>query len=156
MKRKVCFIVIVVFSVSCIRPALVIPDTLELQLRVRDSYRHYVKLVNRAMAKDTIALRELLMIDDIGDAASYEHGDILIQLLENLGDEHYSKVLSSIPTKQKKLFLQGYFRAGMDIRKSEYKIRIDKEYPNTFNELEFDEKEKSVFISICGCIDSLK
>ena len=95
------------------------------------------------------------MIDDIGDAASYEHGDILIQLLENLGDEHYSKVLSSIPTKQKKVFLQGYFRAGMDIRKSEYKIRIDKEYPITFNELEFDEKEKSVFISICGCIDSL-
>lgn len=154
MKRKVCFIIIVVFSVSCNRPALVIPDTLELQLRNRDSYRHYVKLVNRAMAKDTIALQELLMIDDLSDAACYEHGDILIQLLENLGDEQYSKVLSSIPTKQK-VFLRGYFEAGMDIRKLEYKIRIDKEYPITFNELEFDDKEKSIFISICGCIDSL-
>ena len=37
----------------------------------------------------------------------------------------------------------------------EYKIRIDKEYPITFNELEFDEKEKSIFISICGYIYSL-
>lgn len=155
MKRMVCFIAIVVFSASCMRPALIIPDNLEIQLRGRTSYRHYVKLVNQAMAKDTIALRELLMMDDIYDAASYEHGDILIQLLENLGDEHYGKVLSSVPTKQKVVSLQSYFWAGMDIRKPEYKIRIDKEYPITFKELEFNEKEKSVFISICGCIDSL-
>ena len=137
------------------RPSLIIPDNLEIQLRERASYRHYVKLVNQAMAKDTIALRELLMVDDIGDAASYEHGDILIQLLENLGDEHYSRVLSSIPTKQKEAFLQSYFCAGMDIRKPEYKIRIDKEYPITFNELEFNEVWKRIFISICGCADSL-
>jgi hypothetical protein len=155
VKRMFFLIVIAVSSVSCIRPALIIPDNLEIKLRDKKSYHHYVKLVNRAMAKDTIALRELLMMNDIGDAASYEHGDILIQLLENLGDEHYSKVLSSIPTKQKEVFLQSYFEAGMDIRKSEYKIQIDKEYPITFNELEFDEKRRRIFISSCVCADRL-
>ena len=100
------------------------------------------------MDKDTAALKELLLIDNIGDAAGYEHGDILIQLLENLGDDLYSIVLSTVPTNQKNN-LQAYFMVGMDIRKKEYCFRIDKKYPKTFSELEFDEEKEKQFILIC-------
>ncbi|MBO7587498.1 MAG: hypothetical protein J6T13_10050 [Bacteroidales bacterium] len=100
------------------------------------------------MDKDTTALKELLMINNIGDAAGYEHGDILIQLLENLGDDMYSNVLSTVPTTQK-IKLQDYFCVGMDIRKREYTFRIDKKYPKTFNELEVDEDRGKLLISIC-------
>ena len=53
------------------------------------------------MDKGTTALKELLLIDNIGDGASHEHGDILIQLLQNLGDDLYSNVLSTVPTNPK-------------------------------------------------------
>ena len=146
--KKCCFVIIAFLCVSCVRPSLIIPDTLETHLRYSSSYHHYVKLVNRAMDKDTSALKELLMINNIGDAAGYEHGDILIQLLENLGDDMYSNVLSTVPTTQK-IILQDYFCVGMDIRKREYRFRIDKKYPKTFNELEFDEEREKLMISIC-------
>ena len=146
--KKCCFVIIAFLCAACVRPALIIPATLETNLRYSSSYHHYVKLVNRAMDKDTAALKELLLIDNIGDAAGYEHGDILIQLLENLGDDLYSIVLSTVPTNQKNN-LQAYFMVGMDIRKKEYCFRIDKKYPKTFSELEFDEEKEKQFILIC-------
>lgn len=146
--KKYCFVVVAFLCVACVHPALIIPDNLETHLRYSSSYHHYIKLVNQAMDKDTTALKELLLIDNIGDGAGYEHGDILIQLLENLGDDFYSNVLSTVPTNQKKI-LQEYFFVGMDIRKKEYCFRIDKKYPKTFNEFEFDEIGKMRLISIC-------
>lgn len=146
---KKCYFVIIAFlCVACVRPALIIPDTLETHLRYSSSYRHYVKLVNRAKDKDTTALKELLLIDYICDGASYEHGDILIQLLKNLGDDFYSNVLKTVPADQKSI-LQDYFMVGMDIRKKECVFRVDKKYPKTFNELEFDEEKGKQFILIC-------
>lgn len=146
---KKCYFVIIAFlCVACVRPALIIPDTLETHLRYSSSYRHYVKLVNRAMDKDTTALKELLLIDNIGDGASYEHGDILIQLLQNLGDDFYSNVLKTVPADQKSI-LQDYFMVGMDIRKKECVFRVDKKYPKTFKELEFDEEKGKQFFLIC-------
>jgi hypothetical protein len=100
------------------------------------------------MDKDTTALKELLLIDNIGDGASYEHGDILIQLLQNLGDDFYSNVLKTVPADQKSI-LQDYFMVGMDIRKKECVFRVDKKYPKAFNELEFDEEKGKRFILIC-------
>ncbi len=35
--------------------------------------------------------------------------------------------------------------AGMDFRKQEYRFRVDKKYPETFNELEFDEERVNNF-----------
>lgn len=50
---KKCYFVIIAFlCVACVRPALIIPDTLETHLRYSSSYHHYVKLVNRAMDLD--------------------------------------------------------------------------------------------------------
>ena len=60
------------------------------------------------------------------------------------GDDFYSNVLSTVPTNQKNN-LQGYFMAGMDFRKQEYRFRVDKKYPETFNELEFDEERVNNF-----------
>ena len=50
--KTYCFVIVAFLCVACVRPALIIPDTLETHLRYSSSYHHYVKLVNRAMDLD--------------------------------------------------------------------------------------------------------
>ena len=45
--KTYCFVIVAFLCVACVRPALIIPDTLETHLRYSSSYHHYVKLVNR-------------------------------------------------------------------------------------------------------------
>ncbi|HET6226473.1 MAG TPA: hypothetical protein VFF27_09360 [Bacteroidia bacterium] len=72
MGKKI-FILICILLCSCKeQPLIPVSNTLEIALG--DKYPDYVSDLNKAYGKDSVALLEFLKIDDIYDAAGYDHG----------------------------------------------------------------------------------
>ena len=80
---KNLFLMLWVSFAGCLsHPKIPISDTLEQGLD--GHYIQYVSLLNRAYDNDTAALNNFLKIDYVWDAASYDHGGIVVELMLNL------------------------------------------------------------------------
>ena len=98
-----------------------ISNTLEIALNKR--YCFYSNTLESANQKDSIALVDFLKIDYIYDAAGYDHGYILYQLMQKCGDKNFSNALKKIT--QKELWqVRLYIEAGLDARDGEIKRMI--------------------------------
>jgi hypothetical protein len=104
------FISIGVLSCSQ-KPKIPISNTLEIALD--KSYNDYVSTLNKAFEKDTLALKKIIEIKNIGGAAGYDHGWVLVQLMKNYGDEKFFTVLKGLNIQQLNNLKQ-YFEVGLD------------------------------------------
>jgi len=131
---------IALFFASCNTSSLSIPDTLATRLKSKSQYRHYVHIVNKSIKGDTLALKEIMLIDDLYDGAGYEHGGVLIEILEKVGDEEFNNVITSLDDSKKEN-VREYIMAGLDLLKQQYKDSIAIQYPVTLKTLQILEKK---------------
>lgn len=119
------------------KPVIPISNTLEIELN--DRYPYYVKTLNNAASGDTVALTNFLMIKEIYDGATYDHGWVLIELMKKNGDKQFSDAIQKIDRSQK-MKLNTYFHSGLDFN-NEANI-LFKQYPITFEKLGFSKKDE--------------
>ncbi len=136
--RNTIFITIVIFIVSIsllysyLFPNSQIPisNNIEIALGIKNN-RNYILLLNKSIDGDSISLSKFLKIDYIYDAAAYDHGYILLQLLEKIGDTQLSKELQKLNKTEIKT-VQNYFNLGMDGIDSQEVQQLQKNYPKSF------------------------
>jgi hypothetical protein len=127
------YLLLIILLISCTpKPVIPISNTLEIGLNNR--YSNYVRLLNKSVKGDTVALTEFLIINNIYDAAAYDHGWVLIELMKKLGDKTFSNALSKMNRMQINN-LNTYFRGGLDSNNEANKL--PKQYPISFKLLGF-------------------
>ena len=90
-----------------------IPISNTLELAIESRYNSYVLTLNKACRHDSIALVEFLKIDYINDAAGYDHGYVLFQLMKNNGDKEFSNALKKLNKSQLNT-VRNYIEVGLD------------------------------------------
>ena len=114
---------------SCkVQPKISIANTLEIALDNHNKYSEYVNILNKAFEKDSTALLSFFKIDYIYDAAGYDHGYILFQLLKIYGDKKFSNILQKANEKDLNN-VRVYFEVGMDSNSDYQNDEIKKAYP---------------------------
>lgn len=128
IKLLVPILAIVITGCSNHTPEIPISNSLEIALG--NNYNSYVDLLNRSVSNDTVALLKFIKIDNINDAAGYDHGYILYKLLETIGDNNFSSALKKL-SPQEKINFVNYFEVGVDANDSlmsQYKIKYPLSY----------------------------
>ncbi len=98
--------------VGCIEhPIVPISNTLEIALDRK--YAQYVCKLNKAYSHDSTALVDFLKINYLYDAAGYDHGYVLFQLLKHCGDNEFVSTLDKLSQNQLSVVSQ-YFEVGLD------------------------------------------
>lgn len=131
---KIVVWLILVFFTSCTKPKIPISNTLEGTLG--DRYSYYLKVLNRSAEGDSNAIVEFLLIKDIYDGASYDHGDVLIELMKIIGDCQFSNALLKLNEDQLEQ-VRTYFNAGSDVNSEIKELFI--QYPITFKILRYSD-----------------
>ncbi len=98
----------------------------------------YGDLVEKSLQKDLSSIKKLSLLE-YNDGYSYEHGLILIEIVDRIGEDIFIKSIEDISAKQKKRVLS-YIIAGVDLRNSEkmdFKKRAENYaedyYPKIYN-----------------------
>ena len=73
---------------------------------------NYCELLNKAIAKDANSIKQLTLLD-FGDAASYDHGTVIVDLIDLIGEEKFIQSLGTINEKQKNK-LSSYLIVGIE------------------------------------------
>ena len=132
MKQNL-IILICIFLFSCVEKSQIpIPNTLEIALG--NKYSDYVSNLNKAYKKDSSALLKLFKIDYINDAAGYEHGFILYQIMNTYDDKIFSTVLQRLSARELNT-VKLYFEVGIDAN-DKYKYEMKEHYPLSSNTLQ--------------------
>ncbi len=136
-----------VLLVSCIflscnpKPKIPISETLKIALNGK--YSNYVLLLNKSINNDSLALHQFVRIDYIEDAAGYDHGSVLVHLMEKIGDANYSKTLKSM-SKIELNNIKNYFMVGIQ-GVGNSNDTLFRKFPTTFNYLGFTKEELETF-----------
>ena len=127
---KNLFLMLWVSFAGCLsHPKIPISDTLENGLQ--DHYMQYVSLLNRAYNNDTDALNNFLKIDYVWDAAGYDHGGIVVELLVKCVDSAFYRSLNRLSAKELN-FVSSYFRVGLEYSCDVPIDSIIQNYPKTY------------------------
>ncbi|WP_394748246.1 hypothetical protein [Spongiimicrobium salis] len=95
-------------------------------IKVED--QSYCDLVNAAFLQNQKAIRNLSILE-ISDFASYQHGVVLITLLDEISEEKYFPIYKSLNVEQKK-YLISNLEAGMELLSNKIKYEdIQSKYP---------------------------
>ena len=129
MKRFSLFLFCILLLSCKEQPKIPISNTLEIGLGKR--YSVYVNNLNKAFEKDSTALLKIFKVDFINDAAGYDHGYILYQLLKIYGDENFAKALQKSTAKEIKNVSQ-YIEVGIDANDRQ-REDMKTSYPNSSN-----------------------
>ena len=90
-----------------------IPISNTLEIAIESRYTSYMLTLNKACRHDSISLVEFLKIDYIHDAAGYDHGFVLYQLMKNSGDKEFSNALQKLNKSQLNT-VRDYIEVGLD------------------------------------------
>lgn len=72
----------------------------------------YCNLFNKAKEGDDQFIEEFVLLS-FYDGLAYEHGAVILELIDILGEEEFIESLNSINVKEKKL-IQGYIMVGLN------------------------------------------
>lgn len=127
--KKLLFVLICILFYGCNeQPKIPISNTLEIALDNQSKYSEYVKILNKAYEKDSTALLNFFKIDYIYDAAAYDHGYIIFQLLKIYGDKKFANILQMATKKDLSNVIQ-YFDGGIDSNSDIQNDEIKISYP---------------------------
>ena len=114
IRSSLFFFLIFLFFYSCNpKPRISVSNTLEIALDNHNKYSEYVRILNKAFEKDSTALLNFFKVDYIYDAAGYDHGYVLFQLMKIYGDKTFSQILRKATGKDLDNVRQ-YFEVGID------------------------------------------
>ena len=90
----------------------------EEELRIATVRNHgfsYCKLLKKAISGDREDIKNLMLLDFSGSGeAAYDHGDVLVKLIDRLGEETIISSLGSHLTKEEKREIKSYISVGME------------------------------------------
>ena len=75
--------------------------------------KSYCDLVNGALKADKQSVLELSKVE-VGDFASYQHGAVLIEVINKLTESEYLKIINQLNDKEKKAIYYSYVWAGLE------------------------------------------
>ena len=130
MKKLLLFLLIVVAIIGSIGCYLYMNDIIyfsgkdvkgiyvEEELRIATDDYHgisYCKLLNKAIEGDQKDIKKLMLLDFSGaGAASYDHGDVIVKLIDRLGEDTIISSLGNQLTKKEKGSIEAYISAGLE------------------------------------------
>lgn len=74
----------------------------------------YCKLLKKATTNDVNSIKQLALLD-FYDGASYDHGIVVVDLIELIGEDKFIHSLKTINIEQKK-WIKGYIEVGLEYR----------------------------------------
>ena len=90
----------------------------EEELRIASDDYHginYCQLLKKAIDGNQEDIKKLILLDFSGAAAAgYDHGDVIVQLIDRLGEETIISSLGSPLTKKEKETIKSYINAGLE------------------------------------------
>ena len=128
MKNSLIIVIAILFYGCTEQPKIPISNTLEIALDNHSKYSEYIRTLNKAVDKDSTALLNFFKIDYINDAAGYDHGFILVQLMKIYGDKKFSDILQMTNDQDLRKVRQ-YFEVGIDAKSNSEKNEMKISYP---------------------------
>ena len=90
----------------------------EEELRIVTDLNHgfsYCKLLKKAIDGNQEDIKKLMLLDFSGSGeAGYDHGDVLVKLIDRLGEEKIISSLGSQLTKEEKNEIEAYIVVGLE------------------------------------------
>jgi hypothetical protein len=131
-------ILFIALTLNSCKPNSFIPisNNLEIALNQKGDYNNYISLLNKSVQNDSSALNKFFKINYIYDAAGYDHGFILFQLLKNIGDKNFASNLKKLD-KTELINVINYIEVGID-GNEERKKEIKDKFPETANLLKME------------------
>lgn len=84
----------------------------DLLITVSNEHNYnYCQLLESALKGDNNSIKKLSLLD-FSDAAGYDHGAVLIELIHEIGPKKYTNALTSTSKEQKNL-IEGYLDVGL-------------------------------------------
>ena len=130
MKKLFLVLLIVVAIIGSIGVCLWMNDTIyfsgkdvdgiyvEEELRIATDDHHgisYCKLLRKAIDGNEEDIKKLMLLDFSGSgAANYDHGDVLVKLIDRLGEETIISSLGSQLTEEEKRKIEAYIAVGLE------------------------------------------
>ena len=86
----------------------------ELLINVSNEKHHtdYCKVLKKATENDENSIRQLVLLEYY-DGTSYDHGSVIVDIIELLGEEAFLKAISTIEDRQKK-YVASIIKAGLE------------------------------------------
>lgn len=95
----------------------------------------FCRLLEKATTNDTNAIKQLTLLE-FYDSASYEHGEIIVSLIELIGEEEFIHIFADANDEQKKR-ITATIEIGLVYGKNELQNRTLKEtFPKVYDFLE--------------------
>lgn len=133
MFKPLLLVATVCLVASCTSaPEIPVSDTLQKGLRGR--YDHYVWLLNNACDEDTASLHNFLQIDYLSEGPAYDHGSVLIKLINKTGDKPFLTALKKLTGVEVKN-VRAYFERGMDVTDESAVDSLFVQYPESLSYL---------------------
>ena len=88
----------------------------ELRIATDDYYGiSYCKLLKKAIDGNQEDIKKIMLLDFSGaGAAGYDHGDVLVKLIDRLGEEAIISSLGNQLTKKEKRGIESYIAVGLE------------------------------------------
>jgi hypothetical protein len=88
----------------------------ELRIATDDYYGiSYCKLLKKAIDGNQEDIKKIMLLDFSGaGAAGYDHGDVLVKLIDRLGEETIISSLGNQLTKKEKREIESYIAVGLE------------------------------------------
>lgn len=104
--------------------------------QIKVNGKSYCDLVNGAMKGDEKSITALSKVN-VGDGASYQHGAVLIEVIDKLSEKEYLKIISQLNEKERRAIYYSYVWAGLNFTSNpKYKKKhIEKVFPELTKEL---------------------
>jgi len=103
-----------------------------LMVSSTDKKYNYCELLEKSIKNDETSIKKLSLLN-FDNAVCYDHGSILVDLINNIGEEKYIKALKPLNNKEKNK-VKSYLEVGLLYYKNEkYKDKSIKEvFPKIF------------------------
>lgn len=111
-KIKVLFILSILFVFNSCRNSCEINGIKISELIKVATDEPYCDLVKLSLENDVTALKKISRLN-IRDGAGYEHGYIMIQIIENIGEKKYTNAIKDFSTTEKK-DIYSYLQVGLE------------------------------------------
>jgi len=103
-------------------------------------YEHidYCKLLKKAIKKDSTSIRIFTLLE-IYDAASYDHGEVIVDLIGIIGEDNFLQALATINNREK-AWVEGSIEVGLEYGDNpKYKgKRLKEAFPKIYKFLDYD------------------
>lgn len=113
VKKLLLSIMLPVCLISCgnkVINGIEVPELLLIASKKQNI--NYCKLLNESTKGNTASIRKLALLE-ISDGAGYEHGAVIVDLIEIIGEDKFIESLATMSKEQKQV-VKGFIEAGLE------------------------------------------